>query len=83
MTADIINLRRVRKTKARAAKATEAEQNRAKFGRAKAERLLIALESGRAERQLDGVRLPTAANEAGFPTTAAPDEGDLDPGNVS
>ncbi len=38
MSAEIINLKRARKAKQRRAAATRAEQNRAKFGRTKAER---------------------------------------------
>lgn len=83
MTAEIINLRRARKTRARAAKASEAEQNKIKFGRSKADRAQLAAEAERARRQLDGAQLPAAANEAGFSTFAAPDDDDLDPGNVS
>ena len=62
---------------------SEAEQNKIKFGRSKADRAQLAAEAERARRQLDGAQLPAAANEAGFSTFAAPDDDDLDPGNVS
>ncbi len=51
---DVINLRTVRKRKAAVEKSTLAEQNRARFGRTKAQRLADAKERARAERLLDG-----------------------------
>ena len=45
--AEIVNLNRFRKEKARAAKRAEGDANAAKFGRSKAER---DLETGRAEK---------------------------------
>jgi len=38
MTAEIVNLRKARKARDRVAKETQAEENRIKFGRTKAER---------------------------------------------
>lgn len=52
--AEIINLRNVRKQKARADKATAAQQNRIKFGRSKAERQLSAAEQALADKRIDG-----------------------------
>ena len=52
--AEIINLRTARKNKARADKAMAAEQNRAKFGRSKAEKRMLDAEKSRAVRQIDG-----------------------------
>lgn len=52
--AEIINLRTVRKQKARADKAAVAEQNRALFGRTKAEKLKHATEKAQSEKHLDG-----------------------------
>ena len=52
--ADIINLRTIRKQKARADKAQRAEQNRALHGRTKAEKLKQAAEKDRAARHIDG-----------------------------
>ncbi len=52
--ADIINLRTVRKQKARADKAVAAEQNRRLHGRTKADKQLDAAEKARAERQIEG-----------------------------
>lgn len=52
--ADIINLRTVRKQKARAGKEAQAEQNRALFGRSKGEKLKQAAEKTLADRKIDG-----------------------------
>ncbi|MET0529456.1 MAG: DUF4169 family protein [Microvirga sp.] len=51
--AEIINLRQARKNKARADKEARADQNRATFGRTKAEKDLTKAERGMAERRLD------------------------------
>ena len=93
MTAEIVNLRRVRKLKARALKATDAERNRAQFGRTKVEREISAIEASRSKRELDGAQLPghakieprrpVAANEGEFTAHGNHDDEDLDPGNVS
>ena len=56
MAADIVNLRHARKQKARADKVVQAAENRAKFGRSKADKLHDAAESGRARRQLDQLK---------------------------
>ncbi len=55
--AEIVNLNRVRKAKARAAKADEAAENRVKFGRSKAAREQEAEQKVRAKRTLDGKQL--------------------------
>jgi hypothetical protein len=55
--AEVINLRRARKAKARDAAATEAQANRARHGRSMAERKLDAAETARVDRQLDGSRI--------------------------
>lgn len=52
--ADIINLKRARKVKARAAAEAEAAVNRATHGRSKAERKLTQTEQDTAKRKLDG-----------------------------
>lgn len=52
--AEIVNLRRTRKQKARSAKDAEAAANRAKFGAPKVERARRAAETGRAAKDLDG-----------------------------
>jgi hypothetical protein len=51
---DIINLKRVRKAKARATAEAEAAANRVAHGRTKAERKLTTAEKRAAERKLDG-----------------------------
>lgn len=52
--AEIINLRTVRKQKARSAKEDQATQNRVLFGRTKAEKLKQAAEKTQAEKHIDG-----------------------------
>ncbi len=55
--AEIVNLRRARKDRARAAKDARAAENRGKFGRGKAEKRATRAERGRTEMALDGKRL--------------------------
>lgn len=52
--ADIVNLRTFRKQKARSGKEAEAEANRLKFGRTKAEKQRETLEKARAEKHVEG-----------------------------
>ena len=54
---EIVNLRRVRKRKARQQEEAAANQNRAVFGRAKGERRLTESQRAHAEAKLDGVRI--------------------------
>ena len=54
MTGEVVNLRRVRKEKARAEAAAKAAHNRAAFGRTKAERELKQAQEAAARRHLDG-----------------------------
>lgn len=56
MPADIINLRRARKAKARASKEADAEANRRLFGRTKDEKAKEADERKRSIRLIDGHR---------------------------
>ena len=51
--AEIINLNKARKVKAKADKASRAQENRARFGRTKAEKATNAAEAARIERLLD------------------------------
>ena len=67
MTAEIINLKRARKAKQRHEAATRAEQNRAKFGRAKAER-----QATHAEQELEARRLAAVRRERGSDDEPAP-----------
>ncbi|MFY7838139.1 MAG: DUF4169 family protein [Novosphingobium sp.] len=53
---EVVNLRAVRKAKAREAQGLEAQANRAKFGRTKGEKLHDVQEAQRAARLLDGAR---------------------------
>jgi hypothetical protein len=54
--AEIINLRRARKAKARATAETTAAANRAAFGRTKVEKDAAKAEVARTDRILDGAR---------------------------
>jgi len=55
--AEIVNLRRARKSKARERQQAEAAQNRAVFGRSRAEKRLIESERALAEASLEARRL--------------------------
>ena len=57
MSAEIINLKQVRKQRARDEKEARAAENRARFGRSKSERALGDDAHTRATRALDGHRL--------------------------
>lgn len=52
--AEIISLSKARKAKARTEKEANAEANRLKFGRTKAEKLKDAAEKAQAEKHIDG-----------------------------
>jgi len=54
--AEIVNLNRARKAKARVDATKQAEANRAKFGRTKAEREAEAAEQARRKALLDGAK---------------------------
>ncbi len=54
---EIINLRKARKTKARAIKQSKAEQNRIKFGQNKENRKKDALLKSLKEKQLDAHKI--------------------------
>ena len=56
MSAEIINLKRARKAKQRHEAETRAEQNRAKFGRTKAERQATQAEQDLGSRRLEAAR---------------------------
>ena len=55
--AEIVNLRRARKDKARAAKDAGAAESRTRFGRTKAEKRATEAEQARAKTTLDGMKL--------------------------
>jgi len=63
MASNVINLRTVRKHKARAKAANQASQNRVRFGRGKAEKTLDARERGQADRSHDGHRIDGEADQ--------------------
>jgi hypothetical protein len=55
--AEIINLNKARKRKAREDAAAQAAQNRVRFGRSKEQKQRDAAVTEEAQRQLDGLRL--------------------------
>ena len=61
--AEIINLRRARKQRARAEAEKAAGQNRIDFGRSKAERSLTEAERDKAARHVDGHRLERGGDD--------------------
>ena len=65
MTADIVNLRRARKTKARAEREQQAAENRVRFGRTKAERQAQSITRERERRTHLGRELERAATGDG------------------
>ncbi|MES0874041.1 DUF4169 family protein [Sinimarinibacterium thermocellulolyticum] len=62
--ADIVNLKRFRKRKAREAAARQAEENRVRFGRTKAQKQRDAAEAEEAQRRLDRLRRDPAQPDA-------------------
>jgi uncharacterized protein DUF4169 len=70
MSAEIVNLRQARKARARTDREKEAEANRAKFGRTKAERRQSDAETKLADKRLDALkRTPQGTDEDGSATT--------------
>lgn len=67
MTAEVVNLRKARKARARGEAETRAAENRVIFGRSKAEREAIAAEDALRARRLDGHRRDDS-------TTPGPDD---------
>ena len=57
MTAEIINLSKARKAKAKADKSAQAAQNRFRFGRSKADKALDKAKQDQALRRLDQSKL--------------------------
>ncbi|MBB4105166.1 DUF4169 family protein [Allorhizobium borbori] len=57
MSADIVNLRQFRKQNARTEKERQAEENRIRFGRTKAEKQLTKALNEQERRKLDAGRL--------------------------
>jgi hypothetical protein len=54
--AEILNLNKARKAKAKTDAQTKAVENRAKFGRAKADKALDAARADKLKRDLDGAK---------------------------
>jgi hypothetical protein len=62
--ADILNLNKARKARAKAIAQAEAEANRARFGRTKAEKVRDAAEAERKVRTLDQAKRETPEDPA-------------------
>jgi hypothetical protein len=60
MMAEIVNLRKMRKARAKAEAEKQAADNRSAFGRTKAEKTLTRAEKDRAAQRLDAHRLPSS-----------------------
>lgn len=60
---DVVNLRTVRKAKARVSREVEAQANRAKFGRTKGDKLRAAQEAERLIKSLDGAFVENSGRE--------------------
>ena len=65
--AEIVNLKRVRKDKARRERESEADANRRRFGRTKAEKTADKDAETRARQSLDGKRLEPEKTRAEVP----------------
>ncbi len=65
--ADVVNLRRFRKSQLRVVKAVAADSNRALFGRSKTERLVGETERSRNDARLDGHRRDLVADRGEEP----------------
>jgi hypothetical protein len=74
MTAEIINLNRVRKARERAERERQAEGNRRKFGQSKSERSLVDAQNRKFDSDLDGAQRDNDSDE---------DNDDIDPGAAS
>jgi hypothetical protein len=73
MTAEIINLNKVRKARERADREREAHENRLKYGQSKGERTLADSQQRKTQAELDGARRDDPADDAD----------DIDPSNAS
>ncbi|WP_348760790.1 DUF4169 family protein [uncultured Salinisphaera sp.] len=72
MSAEIVNLRQARKRKVRSEREVQAQDNRLKFGRTKAEKQAAKHERAVLEKTLDGHRLSASDNETpDAPTSSA------------
>ncbi len=74
MTADIVNLNKFRKARDRADAAKQAQENRVRFGRTKADKENASNDERAKSKALDGAELEPRLDD---------NHDDLDPGNVS
>jgi hypothetical protein len=71
VAAEIVNLRQVRKQKARTEKEQQAQENRVRFGQSKAAKRLVKSKDNLDQKRLDGALLP----ETSKTTCDTPDDG--------
>ncbi len=64
---EVINLNKVRKARAKAEAKTRAVENRAAFGRTKADKKAEALEAARLKAQLEGASLKSSSHKTQDP----------------
>lgn len=76
MSAEIVNLNKVRKARQRAEARKLADENRVIHGRSKAEKTITAQSKARSDAELDGAQRQP-------PARLDDNHDDLDPGNVS
>lgn len=75
MTAEIINLNKVRKARERADREREAHENRLKYGQSKSERSLADAQQRKAQTDLDGAQRD--------PSSSGNEIDDVDPSTAS
>lgn len=63
MTAEIINLNKVRKARERADREREAHENRLKYGQSKSERSLADAQQRKAQTELDGAQRDPSSSD--------------------
>jgi hypothetical protein len=80
MTAEIINLNKVRKAKERAEKEQRADENRLRHGRTKSERAAEDAQRATENAHLDGLRREGPSD--GYKRSGETEE-DIDPGSAS
>lgn len=83
MTAEIVNLNKVRKAKERAEKERQAEENRIRFGLPKEERARMATEMARFEAALDAAMREAPGEKAKSTRGGGAADDDIDPGSAS
>ena len=68
---ELVNLRRARKDRDRRRREDEAAENRVRFGRSKAEKLMAKAQDAQEARRLDGHRLDISADSEPSPDASS------------